>query len=288
MKEIIIGTHNGTFHADEVFAIATVLLLFPKAEVTRIDRRDHEALSKCTLRIDIGEKYNPPKGDFDHHQEGGAGARENGKQLASFGLIWKTFGHKLCGSAVADIVDKRLVQAIDATDIGDSPINGVAGVVTVSSIIKIFNPIPFDNEIDEYSEFMEAISLAQLIVKKYIARIKAELRSRNPVITAAQNAEDPRILVLKEACSWKGIVTSRFPRVLLAVFPDNRTKDWRIQIVSKNRFELPKEWAGKSYDALVKATGIEDVTFCHNSRYIAGAKTYESAIKLAKLALSSM
>ena len=48
-----------------------------------------------------------------------AGKRENGIEYASFGLVWRKFGIKLCvDTKVVDLVDKILVAPIDAGDNG--------------------------------------------------------------------------------------------------------------------------------------------------------------------------
>ena len=57
-----IGTHNGVFQADDVFAIAALKRLYPDAEVVRT--RKEEILSTCDLRVDVGAKYNPETGDL--------------------------------------------------------------------------------------------------------------------------------------------------------------------------------------------------------------------------------
>src|SRR5690606_33502984 len=64
-------------------------------------------------------EYDPERNRFDHHQEGGAGARENGIPFAAFGLVWREFGPRILedNNAVRSI-DERLVQTIDALDNG--------------------------------------------------------------------------------------------------------------------------------------------------------------------------
>ena len=100
VEPLRVATHSGSFHADEVFALATLRLHFGVIGIIRT--RDPEELAACDLRIDVGRKYDPESGDFDHHQ-GDAGERANGIRYASFGLVWKSFGAQVCGSeAIAD------------------------------------------------------------------------------------------------------------------------------------------------------------------------------------------
>ena len=78
MKKI--GTHNGVFHADDVFACATLSLIFPDSEIVR--SRDPKILASCDFRVDVGGKYDPSTNDFDHHQ--GKILRDNGIPYAAF------------------------------------------------------------------------------------------------------------------------------------------------------------------------------------------------------------
>ena len=58
----------------------------------------------------MGGRSDPATGDFDHHQKGGAGERENGIRYASFGLVWREHGEALAGGAeAAAAIDERLV-----------------------------------------------------------------------------------------------------------------------------------------------------------------------------------
>ena len=68
-SEITIGTHGGTFHADEVLACVMLKLLpqFENAEIIRT--RDSEKLSKLDVLVDVGEVFDHEKKRYDHHQE---------------------------------------------------------------------------------------------------------------------------------------------------------------------------------------------------------------------------
>ena len=64
----LIGTHDGSFHCDEVLAIS-ILKILPKYANSEIVRsRDQNVLSKCQIVCDVGAKYEPENCLFDHHQ----------------------------------------------------------------------------------------------------------------------------------------------------------------------------------------------------------------------------
>src|ERR1700745_531243 len=70
-KDVILrscGTHDGTFHADEVTACA-LLLLFNLIDEKKIIRtRDLGVLATCEYVCDVGGVYDPQQKLFDHHQ----------------------------------------------------------------------------------------------------------------------------------------------------------------------------------------------------------------------------
>jgi uncharacterized UPF0160 family protein len=98
-KKIRIVTHDGNFHADDVFACATLSLWAKKQGYDCVITRTREAhiVAKADIVVDVGMEYDPQRGRFDHHQRGGAGTHENGVPYASFGLVWKHYASFICG-----------------------------------------------------------------------------------------------------------------------------------------------------------------------------------------------
>lgn len=92
MFEADLFTHSGTFHADEVMATAIIAEMTGKEElrVYRTNRMDDVYPSPDSIVYDIGH------GQYDHHQKGGNGCRENGVPYSSCGLIWRDFGMRIC------------------------------------------------------------------------------------------------------------------------------------------------------------------------------------------------
>ena len=111
---------------------------------------------------------------FDHHQPDGAGNRDNGIPYASFGLVWKKYGEKLCGSQeVADTIDERFVQPIDGPDNGVVIYEGrYEGVlpVTLQGLLYQFRPTWKEEEIKDRDEiFNEALIFAR---KYYVEKLR--------------------------------------------------------------------------------------------------------------------
>ncbi len=65
---MIIATHNGKFHADEVFAISLLRRLERFAEAEIIRTRDTELLKTADVVVDVGGQYDPATDRYDHHQ----------------------------------------------------------------------------------------------------------------------------------------------------------------------------------------------------------------------------
>ncbi len=135
MNDKTIATHNGNFHADDVFSVAALRRIFPSFKLIRT--RDLELIAKADIVIDVGGEYDSDADRFDHHQRGGAGERENGIPYSSFGLIWQKYGLEICqgNQDVANAVDAGLVSTIDAIDCGH--VEGVS-FLKVLALAKLF------------------------------------------------------------------------------------------------------------------------------------------------------
>src|SRR3954454_3890260 len=96
---MIIATHSGKFHADDVWAVMALDIVFPGCELIRT--RDPERIRRADFAVDVGGIWDPETGRFDHHQNGFEGARESGVAYASAGLVWKTYGAR-CVESVAN------------------------------------------------------------------------------------------------------------------------------------------------------------------------------------------
>src|SRR5215207_10877981 len=163
-----VATHPGNFHADDVFAVAALELVHGPLEVVRT--RDADRQAAAAIRVDVGGHSEPATGNFDHHQRGGAGERENGIRYASFGLVWRAHGEALAGSPdAAAAIDERLVCGVDANDVGQTlvePLIGDIRPMSVSGVIAALNPA-WDEALDPAAEdalFGRAVELARGIL----------------------------------------------------------------------------------------------------------------------------
>lgn len=289
MTDKTIATHNANFHADDVFSVAAFKRILPSFSLIRT--RDLARIAEADIVIDVGGEYDADNDRFDHHQRGGAGERENGIPYSSFGLVWKKYGVEICdgNEDVAKAVDKGLVSTIDAIDCGH--VEGVYDGISLSQTIGVFNPT-WQEDGDFDACFDEAVEFAEKLLARFIASANGGINAKAIVAKAIEDAEDPRVIVLEKYTPWKRTVDALSEEALFMVYP-SQTGQWRIQAVPveigsfENRKSLPKPWAGLADTELQAVTGIDDAMFCHNGLFIAGAESFESAMKMATMALET-
>jgi uncharacterized UPF0160 family protein len=288
-----VATHPGNFHADDVFAVAALGLAVGALEVVRT--RDPALQASADVRIDVGGRADPATGDFDHHQKGGAGERENGVRYASFGLVWREYGAALAGDAAsAARVDDSLVQGVDANDTGQAIIQPLIGDVrpmSVSAIVGRLNAA-WDEELtreEEDARFAQAVALATDILQREIAEAAAVLRAQQRVAAAIARAADPRVIELDRNMPWRETVIRTAPEALFVIYP--KADGWGLQAVPQrlsgfdNRRDLPAAWTGRAGTELAAVTGVPDAIFCHPAGFYASAGSREGVLALVAQAL---
>jgi uncharacterized UPF0160 family protein len=289
-----IGTHPGNFHADEVFAVATLALTTDEPPLV-VRTRDEGVLAACDVRVDVGGRSDPSTGDFDHHQRGGAGERPNGIRYASFGLVWREHGIALTASQdAADAIDQRIVQGVDANDTGQTIMTSLVGDVrpmSISGIIGAMNAA-WDEELtsqEEDARFADAVDLARRILERELAGAAAFGRAQQLVRAAIARAGDPRVVELDRNMPWREAVVTEAPEALFVAYP--KSDGWGLQAVPRelgqfaNRLDLPEEWAGRSGADLARVSGVPDAVFCHAARFYASAGSRAGVMALAAGAL---
>ena len=284
-------THNGSFQADDIFAVAILLLAVGESEVIRT--RDKDQIAAADYVVDVGMVYDPAQNRFDHHQPGGAGERPNGISYASCGLVWKEFGEMLAGGKEeADLIDTNLMQPLDAHDngvaIADDRFKGVRAYSIVDFFYS-FLPSLHESEEELYKIFMELVTFAKDLLVREMNKAKMVIKSETKVKEAFEMSIDKRIIILPEELPWRRVLSEKL-EVMFVVYPRNDGR-WGVRAIPDigytSRRSLPAEWAGKTDQDLQEITGVTDAVFCHRGLFMALAESKEGAIKLAKLALDA-
>ncbi len=288
-KKKLLVTHNGTFHADDIFATATLSILCD-GNIKVVRTRDPKIIAKGDFVYDVGGEHTPEQNRYDHHQVGGAGVRENGVPYSSFGLIWKHYGEKLCGGIdIANLVDQKIVQPIDANDNGVDTfsLKNAGGLYVIQNFLYAFRPTW--KEPAEYDKaFLKCVDFAKMLLQREIVRAQAQVEAKNIVESFYEKAQDKRIVELDAQYPWKDFIL-QYPEPLYIVSPKDGM--WRIECVLKERYSfenrksLPESWAGLRDEMLENVTGVQGASFCHNGRFLVVAKTRVAILALANKAL---
>ncbi|MEK7118291.1 MAG: MYG1 family protein [Patescibacteria group bacterium] len=294
MKKIRIITHSGNFHADELFAVATLEIHLNGAPYEVIRTRDPNVIKTGDYVVDVGAVYDPTTNRFDHHQKGGAGER-NGIPYSSFGLVWKHYGEKICDSKeVANGVEFRMVYPVDLADNGvevyTPAFDGVHPYL-VHSVIQAMRPTWKEGEVHD-ARFIELIPLMRRFIEREIVMERDRLEGAKLVRELYLNAADKRLIVIDGQYPWQEEL-AKYPEPIYVVKPRHEANSWQVECVRndvhsfKNRKPFPEAWRGLFGDALALATNVPDSIFCHNMGFIAVAKSKEGALQLAQMALDA-
>lgn len=273
------GTHDGSFHADEVTACA-LLLLFDVIDADKIMRsRDREELNQCEYVCDVGGIYDPEKKLFDHHQQDYQGP------LSSAGMILNYLFHKkILDNKQRDFFEYSIIMGVDAHDNGKELHS--KGVCTYSHVISNFNPIQYDSDPKIQDQaFFEALSFARAHLTRMWQRYLFT-RSCQEVVSEAMK-EGKTYLIFDQSVPWLDIFFEmegvKHPASFV-IMPSGQ--HWKLRGIPpsleekmKVRHPLPQEWAGLIGDDLKKASGISGAIFCHKGRFISVWETKEDALQ---------
>jgi len=285
MQSRSLGTHNGSFHADEVTASA-LLLLFNLIDRDKIYRtRDPIILEKCEYVCDVGGIYDTKSKRFDHHQVDYQGP------LSSAGMILLYLkDQKILTDKLFRFFRECLVHGVDLHDNG--LMNIEPGVCTFSHVISNFMPIEYSASGEELDgAFFQAVDFTLSHLERMKKRYEYTLGCRKEV--EAEMANHSVCLFFDKSIPWIDNFfslggenhPSRF-----VIMPSS--EHWKLRGIPptlkqrmKIRTPLPEKWAGLHEDDLKKATGIDGAVFCHKGRFISIWETKEDAIKALNLIL---
>ena len=302
-KKKICVTHNGAFHTDDLFATAALSILH-NGNIKIIRTRDVEVFKKADYIYDVGGDYDPLNNIFDHHQKGGGGVRENGIPYAAFGLVWEKYGEQICGNKeVAERIDKKIVQPIDANDNGVDISKFIFEDVRPYSVNSIFSsemPTWKEDNSNLDSIFIKQTEKAINLLKREIKVANDDLEGQKIIFNSYEKTEDKRIIAVDVNLPrylMQGTLC-RFSEPTYFVYPSclsGKIVGWKTEAVKKSpetmesRKLFPESWRGLMEESgkLKEVTGVEDAQFCHQSGFFLTVGSKEGAIALANKAIMS-
>jgi uncharacterized UPF0160 family protein len=298
MKKIIV--HDGQFHADDVFATATIqLILTGRGDESEVIRtRDEEVIGGGDYVLDVGGIYDPETFRFDHHQDTFKEMGYLGVGYSSFGLVWKHLGRELCGNErVWGKIRNEFVTLIDAVDNGVAVAKEViVGLSPLSpgDMVTTFRPLQSSRNPESQLEgFLEAVEYAKGYLTRLITREIEKDEAREEVIMVLSDPQNTitvgrmKVLVLPKPLPWGEVVDQEKTDLDFVLFP-RENGDWMARGVEPVKGLMgvkvvKSEWGGLRDVALSEKAGVPDLIFYHKTGYILVGKTFESILSaLAK------
>ncbi|XP_026791410.2 mitochondrial import inner membrane translocase subunit Tim17-A isoform X2 [Pangasianodon hypophthalmus] len=264
MSSVKIGTHNGTFHCDEVLACYLLRQVPEYKDAEIIRTRDPVELAGCDIVVDVGGVYDHKQHRYDHHQRSFEETFNSlcpekpwVTRLSSAGLVYLHFGHRILShlthlaqgnSQLEVLYDKmyeNFVEEVDAVDNGISQYDGEARYTvssTLSARVSHLNPWWNSDCQDTEEGFNKAIALVGV---EFLDRlhyyqnawlparrvVEAAIRTRHQV-----DASGEIVLLVQGGCPWKEHLFSLEKELKLDIsikfvlYPDQNGQ-WRIQCV---------------------------------------------------------
>ena len=265
-------THDGLFHADEVFETARLQLIYGAGNVEIIRTRDKEIiaaalLDKDTFVLDNGGVYDPEMNNYDHHQDF--------TLPATCLLVMRHITN-----AVDDIsieidndLKKSLLQAISDWDINANDIvnkfnQEFPGVKTVSHLINDFNVDPFNADA-QMAAFHEAVKFARGIIERTMQNTLRKIGAR--ALYDTHELTTNNIPVWHTFCAtWKEKGEFNY-----AIQPN--PQGYALLTTNSSTHPIP------DVDEIVKIA--PDVIFVHPGRFIAIFKTLDEIVEVAETLL---
>ena len=248
-KYIKLITHSGTFHADEILGIATVFEFAGELPVERkLNITDDELENPAILVLDIGKKFDPRKGNFDHHQDG--------KIPATNMLL---INHLCSDERLKALLCKQIYSSVDAID------RGIFSERPVSDfLVPDFNSlIRSQNLIDD--GFEKALTIARLVLSAEIVKAVNSIRSEE-IWNSLEKHDNIAIQHTSESLTgWREFAER--DDILLLVSPNNRmTGTYQVMSRDTKILVIPE---------------TKEQEFRHNSGFLAVYSDYQKAYKYA-------
>ncbi len=313
-------THSGNFHADETLGYVILhYALAPHGDLRRrvIDgtsgdrltftrSRSPEKISAADIVFDVGGRYDPATGRYDHHMKDKPLREDGSTPYSAAGLLWKDYGRAAIRNllrteadeatvdAIWKALDKSLILPVDLDD------NGVVkmGRLSLADIVSSCGPAwdtaelhgPEEAKKRETLGFANAAGTIALHLENLVDRTRASLKATDRILDSYAKAEDKRILVMDTGMPTEKVIFEHDLPVVYVVSPAAPGR-WNVKAIPPTRGDfgqrvsLPEAWRGLDGETLAKVSGVPDATFAHPARFICGAASKEGAVRMAQLAL---
>jgi uncharacterized UPF0160 family protein len=287
-----IVTHDGTFHADELVAIALLKKFVVPNNTEVIRTRDELKLKeylvdKSVFVIDVGREFNEKNKNFDHHHRSFNEKWDDGVVLSSCGLVWrhikrrgylKKYNYKSIRN-----MEEKIIKRIDLHD------NGF-GRWPLATMFSICN-----RENSTYEDFNKALDMAKVYVENIF--YQERVNEKNEVIFKNDLKKyDGGEIFFSQISIKNGFLLKKLAnetKTLVFIHPSQEyDEDERWYAKSIKRLDddydeisalVPQNFRGLSNKRLVEYSGVKGAIFVHRAGHMAVCKTKKAAIKMANL-----
>lgn len=279
-------THNGRFHADEVFSCMVIQTIHPECTIVR--SRSPEIIASGDYVVDVGGVHDERTLRFDHHQFSTEDT-EYGKSSA--GLVWDTFGElylahvmSTVNASAIDTVNKLVVDFIRQIDAADIGVARSSNEYSISNVIANMNPY-WDEARAPDIRFAEAIAVMRSMFEAYVLNVFAVARLDRIVSQASQ---EDGVFIFRRQVPWKRFLdSSLYRKCSFVVLPVPVDGVWIAKSIPKRgeygeALLFPKRWAGRADVDLSTIASTSNLVRCSDDRRTVVALNKTAAIKAAK------
>ena len=255
-----------------------VTLIEEKTDNMTYQKVSVERQTKYSIICDIGRKYDPEKGYFDHHQE----LDEAHKNYAAFGLLWEYYTTPEMRAYYKEF--DRFVHQMDDHDMG----------VKKSPVCDLFRNFNAFSETTGYYDDDESLFegsvriltnlFRRMLINSHINRIaEKEAAIQAEVKTVKkESGKELKICMLSQFFpAGEAYAAGKECQLVAWKLPENDDRNpncYHVICVRPDRssystpVRFPAEWAEKE-------NAPEWVKFCHKTGFLAVVDTYEHAIE---------
>ena len=282
MNKVIVGVHNGVFHADDVLCVALLKVILNPSSVYVIRTRDKALLSTCDFVLDVGRSdsvsdinvntkankhgevfWVPYKNgmhiSFDHHQEETEEGKwfdyyENGVKRAACGklfeYLWEsTFKYELEADLRNDVKASLLEKVFYPVEAQDNGQKFDWLQANKFNFVSTLNP-SYDVQNDEtsYSRFMIAVNMAEVVFRHMFESIVSAVKASVDMINLLRNNHTPNVLMIGSYLPWeKSVLTwnetlEENDKVKIVIFKASDGENYMVRVVPKGEPNSFESW----------------------------------------------
>ena len=304
-RKLVVGTHDGKFHLDEVACIALIRKYY-RGDMEIIRTRDEEKLEECSIIVDVGGKTEITANQvrFDH-QHTIAGVKddnseyyENGVMYSSIGKLAKWLYEDEYNKPWLDFLLKEFLYSVQACDNGQD-YEALGLNPPIFNLTPYMNPtvIEGDSEEEQMRLFKQVVGMVTILIDRLFAKYNVDRNTLFMFENDLTKYDGSGIVILTSAPDFNQVVqynnvVEPEKQIKLAVYPDFKYAKYRVHVIPKevNNGDpiilFPKKWRGLKAGDLDAVTKIEKGYGVGANGCYASWRTLESAIKGAQKALA--